>query len=272
MNQNDKNITLLAFSQYFKKLYEARNISKAELSRLSKVSEATLSRLESGTQQPSFVTLKKLAPHLMVSDEELMIKAGYLPDTTVIDDKQDKMLEQIKPVIIQLCNNEDFLDKLATCMGKKVSFQFFSELVSKSPFAEVIELITSVGFKFKAQEDADGNVNFWLEAISDLSEDERKSLPEMPKLVLFNETNLSPSKSNVKKDSLPLSPKEERDIARDLEKMLSDLESDDAMAFNGETMDDDDKELLRISLENTMRMSKQMAKKKFTPKKYRKED
>jgi hypothetical protein len=38
----------------------------------------------------------------------------------------------------------------------------------------------------------------------------------------------------------------------------------------GEPMDEEDRELLRISLENTLRMSKEMAKKKFTPKKYRK--
>ena len=95
----------------------------------------------------------------------------------------------------------------------------------------------------------------------------------------FYKKNLNQDNKNVALDhstkhdiSPSLSPKEERDIALDLEKMLSDLESDNAMAFNGEPMDDDDKELLRISLENTMRMSKQMAKKKFTPKKYRKEE
>lgn len=70
-----------------------------------------------------------------------------------------------------------------------------------------------------------------------------------------------------------LSPKDERDIARDLEKMLSNLESREAMSFyDGEPLDEESKELLRISLENSMRLAKQMAKKKFTPKKYRKEE
>jgi transcriptional regulator with XRE-family HTH domain len=67
----------------------------------------------------------------------------------------------------------------------------------------------------------------------------------------------------------PLTPKDERDIAKDLEKILSNLESDNALAFNGEPMDDETKELMRISLENSMRLAKQIAKKKFTPKKYR---
>lgn len=67
-----------------------------------------------------------------------------------------------------------------------------------------------------------------------------------------------------------LSPKEERDIAKDLEKMLSDLESGEALAFHGEPLDDESKELLRISLENSLRLAKQVAKQKFTPKKHRK--
>jgi len=69
-------------------------------------------------------------------------------------------------------------------------------------------------------------------------------------------------------DALTL--KEERDIAHDLEKMLSDLESDNPMAFHGEPMDDEDKELLRISLESSMRLAKQMAKRKFNPNKNKK--
>lgn len=76
------------------------------------------------------------------------------------------------------------------------------------------------------------------------------------------------------KEKLPQSsllPKEERDIARDLEKMLSNLENQEAMSFyDGEPLDEESKELLRISLENSMRLAKQMAKKKFTPNKYKK--
>jgi len=67
----------------------------------------------------------------------------------------------------------------------------------------------------------------------------------------------------------PLSPKEERDIARDLEKILGSLESNEALAFDGEPLDDETKELMRISLENSMRLAKQLAKKKFTPNKYK---
>ncbi|MFC9449819.1 helix-turn-helix domain-containing protein [Bacillus cereus] len=69
-----------------------------------------------------------------------------------------------------------------------------------------------------------------------------------------------------------LSKKEERDIARDLEKTLEELEnSEDALMFDGEPIDQHTKEMIRISLENSMRMAKQLAKQKFTPNKYKKD-
>ncbi|MCX2825295.1 helix-turn-helix domain-containing protein [Bacillus pseudomycoides] len=67
-----------------------------------------------------------------------------------------------------------------------------------------------------------------------------------------------------------LSEKEKRDIAKDLEKTLEQLEnSDEALMFDGEPIDEHTKEMIRISLENSMRMAKQLAKQKFTPNKYK---
>lgn len=71
----------------------------------------------------------------------------------------------------------------------------------------------------------------------------------------------------------PLSPRDERQIARDLEKMLADLDDKNDLAALGGTVEDaEDRELLRASLLTSMRLAKQIAKKKFTPKKYRKDD
>ena len=67
-----------------------------------------------------------------------------------------------------------------------------------------------------------------------------------------------------------LTPRDERQIAQDLEKMLADLDSQNTMAAMGGTVDDDeDRELLRASLQATMRLAKKIAKEKYTPKKYR---
>lgn len=68
-----------------------------------------------------------------------------------------------------------------------------------------------------------------------------------------------------------LTEKDERDIARQLEKTLADLESSQtALMFSGEPLDEETRELLKISLENSIRVAKIAAKKKYTPKKYRK--
>lgn len=73
-------------------------------------------------------------------------------------------------------------------------------------------------------------------------------------------------------DPLPeLSNRNERDIQKDLQRTLDSLENScEGLMFDGEPIDDETKELLKISLENSMRLAKQIAKQKFTPKKYRK--
>lgn len=67
-----------------------------------------------------------------------------------------------------------------------------------------------------------------------------------------------------------LNEKEQLDIAEELERLMSNLENREALAFHGEPMDEEDRELLRRSLENSLIIARQMAKKKFTPNKYRK--
>lgn len=77
-------------------------------------------------------------------------------------------------------------------------------------------------------------------------------------------------RSNDRRSShYSLTNKEEKDIAKDLERMLADLESNEALAFNGEPMDEETKRLFAISLENSLRLAREMAKQKFTPNKYR---
>lgn len=80
--------------------------------------------------------------------------------------------------------------------------------------------------------------------------------------------DLLPSTKPVPPTDLPpLTPKDERDIARDLENMIESLDGSAAM---GNAEGDEDRELLRASLETAMKIAKRTAKKKFTPKKYQK--
>lgn len=78
------------------------------------------------------------------------------------------------------------------------------------------------------------------------------------------------------KPKLPaLTEKDERDIQKELEKIIKGLKTGSGFAaFGGvdiDELDAEDRELLIASLENSLRIAKRIAKQKFTPKKYRKE-
>lgn len=70
-----------------------------------------------------------------------------------------------------------------------------------------------------------------------------------------------------------LTEKDERDIQKELKKIINGEDVDNAFAaFDGRVLDDlneEDRKLLIASWENTLRLTKRIAKQKFTPKKYR---
>lgn len=69
-----------------------------------------------------------------------------------------------------------------------------------------------------------------------------------------------------------LSLKAEKDIQKSLNQTLEQLEkAQDGLMFDGDPIDDETRELLKMSLENSMRLAKQIAKNKYTPKKYEKD-
>lgn len=69
-----------------------------------------------------------------------------------------------------------------------------------------------------------------------------------------------------------LTEKDEKNIAEELEEMIEDLKKTGALAYSKETaeVDKETHDLLVASLENSLRIAKIEAKKRFTPKKYRK--
>ena len=75
-------------------------------------------------------------------------------------------------------------------------------------------------------------------------------------------------KDNAKK-APTLNKKDERDIKKKMDEMLEIFDSADALMFDGEPLDEETRQLLRESYENQLRITKQLAKAKFTPKKYK---
>lgn len=108
-----------------------------------------------------------------------------------------------------------------------------------------------------------GMVSKWENNLGDPSLEHARIISKYFKITLDELINVSNSSND------PNSKGEERDIAKDLERMLSDLESNEALAYNGEPMDEETKRLFHISLENSMRLAKEMAKQKFTPNKHK---
>lgn len=67
-----------------------------------------------------------------------------------------------------------------------------------------------------------------------------------------------------------LTKKDERDISKKMQETLAQLEEQQAgLMFDGEPLDDETKELLALSLKNSLELAKKIAKQKYTPKKYR---
>ena len=76
-----------------------------------------------------------------------------------------------------------------------------------------------------------------------------------------------------KKRYYDLTEKDEQDIQKELKKIIDGDDVDSAFAaFDGrilDELDEEDRQLLINSWENTLKLTKRMAKQKFTPKKYR---
>lgn len=67
-----------------------------------------------------------------------------------------------------------------------------------------------------------------------------------------------------------LTPKDQKDIARDLEGLMYDLDNqENSPLFYGDNIDETDKELLKNALENALKIVKIRNKNKYTPNKYK---
>lgn len=67
-----------------------------------------------------------------------------------------------------------------------------------------------------------------------------------------------------------LTPKDQKDIAKDLEGLMYDLDNqENSPLFYGDNIDETDKELLKNALENALKIVKIRNKNKYTPNKYK---
>ena len=71
-------------------------------------------------------------------------------------------------------------------------------------------------------------------------------------------------------DSDGLTPKDRRDIARDLEKLMDELEESGDLMFDGDPMSNEAMDSIRNAMAMALEYAKKVNKEKYTPKKYRK--
>lgn len=111
----------------------------------------------------------------------------------------------------------------------------------------------------------------------DLSKPNAQKFADLLELSLDDIYGAAPQKEKPtprgEPDCLPeLNARDRRDIAKRLESTLDLMDNNaDGLMFDGEPLDEETRELLRISLQNQLEISKRLAKQKFTPKKYRKD-
>lgn len=106
----------------------------------------------------------------------------------------------------------------------------------------------------------------------------RKGVFPSDRLVLIaNYLNVSPDylmtgETPVEKKEVTLTPRDERDIAKDLDNIMEKLSAGEAgpASYNGEELDPEAAELFRDELEIALRRLKIINKEKYTPKKYKK--
>ncbi|BBB91016.1 MAG TPA: helix-turn-helix transcriptional regulator [Methylomusa anaerophila] len=264
------------FHVRLQKAMDRANMKQSELSEKTGIGKSSISQYLSGDYEPKQKNIYKLATVLNVAPSYLL---GYTDDLTNYNDfdltaeLQGPVLDHFdgnikKALAFQKAVAEDALkeDTSSPSINRHLIYETIdpSEAIAKvisSITPEGIELFPGVGTLSR---------EVLLKHILSPEEQEALKLAKNKKYTDLVNRNLE-EHTQSSTPLPPLSSKDEREIAKDLEAMLTSLDDKSGMAAFNEPEDEEDRELLKASLEYSMRLAKQIAKKKFTPKKHRKE-
>ncbi|MEA5134620.1 MAG: XRE family transcriptional regulator [Candidatus Fimivivens sp.] len=79
-------------------------------------------------------------------------------------------------------------------------------------------------------------------------------------------------KEDQKENAPALNTRDERDIAKDMERLRQNLESGEGLMFDGDPLSDEAKESILAAMKIGLEMAKVKNKERYTPKKFRKEN
>ena len=98
-----KGCVIMNFGEFIKSLRKENNLSQRDLSVKSGISNAEISRIETGERQkPSPMALKAFAPHLGKPYEELLKQAGYIEEVVLHEGYSENIYRDEKGHLIDI--------------------------------------------------------------------------------------------------------------------------------------------------------------------------
>ena len=99
------------FGDYIRKIREGKRLTLNQVATYADISPAQLSRIENGKRGvPKPTTIKKIADALKVDYNELMKVAGYLDESTVVEEE----------TLIDINNLEELLKDKVVTVGDRI--------------------------------------------------------------------------------------------------------------------------------------------------------
>lgn len=226
--------------QRLAELRKFKGLSQYEMAERLGVSRGKLANYEQGSRQPDFDTLSKLADFFGVSTDYLLgrIDEPYaVPHPVLTGPRKKPPYSKIGERLNNRIPHAKNIDRKSIMKSLGIDINEYNALLAGeiAPTEEQAEILAKL-FEEKP--------SFFLPDKDVLPAKNTESLPELTSI-------------------------DKQDIARKLESILGELDSESSLAFDGEPLDDVTRDLVREQIESNLRLAKQLAKKKFTPKKYR---
>lgn len=118
----------MAFGNRLKTLREERGLSQVELAKILNIANSTLSLYESGSREPNFEILKKIANYFNVSTDYILGRNEVM-SSQIENEKSHNIDEKIMNLV-----KERFTDKIADLTEEQQNkvLEYIEFLISKS--------------------------------------------------------------------------------------------------------------------------------------------
>ena len=100
-SSSDSKSTALSFGEWLRLMRTQRHLSQAELAKRVGLTPSNVSRIETGTRSPSTEVLRILGAQLGIDDDEVYLRAGYLPPRFVPTaiEHPNKIMERLNSLL-----------------------------------------------------------------------------------------------------------------------------------------------------------------------------